>query len=150
MSGHTDTQQATVSLRVSPLTISFLVSGECSHWQTLYTPTVSLLHTHHLTSTHPPSHFYTTTVSLLLSVHTDWFTSGLPPIKTGDPMLKPRVSIHSRQSPGEIKSRELELGSHSWMDCLVAELFLNSCFSDTVFVTLARTAVKTAISDVHK
>ena len=42
------------------------------------------------------------------------------------------------QSPREMKSREVEveLGSHSWMDCLAAELFLNSCFSDTVFVTL--------------
>ena len=34
--------------------------------------------------------------------------------------------------PGEIKGREVELGSHSWMDCLAAELFLNSCFSDTM------------------
>ena len=30
--------------------------------------------------------------------------------------------------------------SHSWMDCLIAELFLNSCFSDTVFMTLLRAA----------
>ena len=36
------------------------------------------------------------------------------------------------------------------MDCLVAKFFLNSCFSDTVFVTLLRTAVETAISEVHK
>ena len=56
----------------------------------------------------------------------------------------------SQESPGEIKSREMELGSHSWMDCLAAELFLNKCFSDTVFVTLFRTAVETAISQVHK
>ena len=28
--------------------------------------------------------------------------------------------------PGEIKSREVELGSDSSMDCLVAELLLNS------------------------
>ena len=40
------------------------------------------------------------------------------------------------ESPGEIKSREVELGSHSWMVCLAAELFLNSCFSDTAFVIL--------------
>ena len=40
-------------------------------------------------------------------------------------------------SPGEIKSWEVELGCHSWMVCLAAELFLNSCFSDTVFVTFA-------------
>ena len=44
----------------------------------------------------------------------------------------------------------MELGSRGWMDCLAAELFLNSCFSDTVFVTLLSTAVETAISDVHK
>ena len=31
-----------------------------------------------------------------------------------------------------------------------AELFLNTCFSDTVFVTLLRTAVEAAISEVHK
>ena len=50
----------------------------------------------------------------------------------------------------EMKSREMELDSHSWMHCLAAELFLNSCFSDTVFVTLFRTAVETAISEVNK
>ena len=44
----------------------------------------------------------------------------------------------------------MELGSHSWMGCRAAELFLNSCFSDTVFVTLFRTAVERAISEVHK
>ena len=44
----------------------------------------------------------------------------------------------------------MELGSHSWMDCLAAELFLNSCFSDTVFVTLFCAAVETASSKVHK
>ena len=45
----------------------------------------------------------------------------------------------------------MELGSHSWMDCLAAKLFLNSCFSaDTVFVTLFRTAVETAVSGVHR
>ena len=31
------------------------------------------------------------------------------------------------KSPGEIKSREVELGSHSRMDCLAA-----TCFSSTV------------------
>ena len=49
-----------------------------------------------------------------------------------------------------MKSREVELGSHSWMDCLAAELFLNSCLSDTVFVTLFHTAVETAVGGVHK
>ena len=42
------------------------------------------------------------------------------------------------------------LGCHSWMECLAAKLFLNSYFSDTVIVTLFRTAVETAISEVHK
>ena len=37
--------------------------------------------------------------------------------------------------------------SHSWMDCLAAKLFLNSCFSDTVFVTLFRTAVETPLAE---
>ena len=54
------------------------------------------------------------------------------------------------QSPGEMKSSEVELGCHSGMDGFAAELFLNSRFSDTVFVTLLRTAVKTTISEVHK
>ena len=43
----------------------------------------------------------------------------------------------------------MELGSHSRMVCLAAELVLNSCFLDTVFVTSFRTAVKTAISGVR-
>ena len=67
------------------------------------------------------------------------------------------ASIHhhtSGKSPAEIawiKSREVELGSHSWVDCLAAELLLNSCFWDTVFVTLLRrTAVETAVSGVQK
>ena len=42
----------------------------------------------------------------------------------------------------------LKLGSHSWMDRLVAELFLNSCFSDTVFMTLLRT-VSSLLLYVH-
>ena len=32
---------------------------------------------------------------------------------------------------------------------VLLQSFLNSCFSDTVFVTLLCTVVKTAISDVH-
>ena len=55
------------------------------------------------------------------------------------------------QSPGEIKSMEVDLGCHSRiMDCLAAELFLNSCFSDTVCVTLFPPAVERAISEVQK
>ena len=49
-----------------------------------------------------------------------------------------------------MKSREVELGSHSWMDCLAAELFLNSCFSDTVFAASLHIAVETANSEVRK
>ena len=52
-------------------------------------------------------------------------------------------------SPGEIKSREVALGSSSRMGCLATELFLNSCVLDTVFVTLLGTAVKTTISEVR-
>ena len=52
------------------------------------------------------------------------------------------------QNPGETKSRKWS--SHSRMDCLAAELLLHSCFSVTVFVTLLRTAVETAVSRVHK
>ena len=74
-------------------------------------------------------------------------------------------------SPGEMKRRETELGSHreldkhfsvqkrsrggrwSWavireLDNPLLQLFLNSCFSD--IVTLLHTAVETAISEVHK
>ena len=40
-----------------------------------------------------------------------------------------------------MKRREVELGSHSWVDRLAAEAFLNSCFSDAAFVTLFHTAV---------
>ena len=46
------------------------------------------------------------------------------------------------------KSREAELSSHGQSDCLAAESFLNSCFSDIVFVTLFRAAVETAVSGV--
>ena len=60
------------------------------------------------------------------------------------------VELDSPENPGQIKNREEELDSHSRTDCLAAELFLNSGFSDTVFVTLLRTAVERAISEVHK
>ena len=55
-----------------------------------------------------------------------------------------------RSRDQEIKSREVEPGSHSRVDCLASELFLGSCFLDTVFVPLFRTAVETAVSGVHK
>ena len=44
----------------------------------------------------------------------------------------------------------MALDSHSRIGCLAAELFFNGCFSDTVVVNLLRTAVETAISEVHK
>ena len=47
-----------------------------------------------------------------------------------------------------MKRREVELGSHSWVDRLAAEAFLNSCFSDAAFVTLFHTAAGTAVSRV--
>ena len=54
---------------------------------------------------------------------------------------KPSFGHLIEQNRGEIKRRELELGSHSWMDGLAAELFRprsTVAFSDTVFVTLCR------------
>ena len=38
------------------------------------------------------------------------------------------------------------LGSHSWMDCLAVELFLNICFSDTAIVTLFPMVAERAVS----
>ena len=60
------------------------------------------------------------------------------------------MELGSQESPGEMKSREVELDSHSRILCLAAKLFLNSCFSGTVFVTLLRAAVETAVRAVHK
>ena len=45
---------------------------------------------------------------------------------------------------------KVEIGSHSLIVCFAAELFLNSCFSDIVFVTLFRKAVERSVSGVHK
>ena len=45
------------------------------------------------------------------------------------------VELDPQESPGEIKSREMELGSHRELDNPLLQLFLNSCFADTVFVT---------------
>ena len=55
--------------------------------------------------------------------------------------------LESQECPGEIKSREVELGSESW-NYLLFQLF-NSSATDIVFVTLPRTAVQSAISGVH-
>ena len=46
------------------------------------------------------------------------------------------------RAQGQMKRREVEVGFHSWRDCLAAKLLLNRCFSDSVFVTLPCTAVK--------
>ena len=65
--------------------------------------------------------------------------------------VKVEVAVLGQGSPAEIKSREVELGSPRELDNPLLQLFLNSCFSNTVLVTLFRTAVETAvISDVHK
>ena len=56
--------------------------------------------------------------------------------------------LDPQESPGEIKSREVELGSESW-NYLLFQLFFNSSATDIVFVTLLRTAVQSAISGVH-
>ena len=60
------------------------------------------------------------------------------------------MELDPQESPGEIKSWEMKLGSHRELDNSLLQLFLNSCFSDTVFVTLFRTAVERALSEVHK
>ena len=55
-------------------------------------------------------------------------------------MLDPQESL------GEIKSREVELGSESWT-CLLLPLFLNSSATDIVLVTLLHTAIETATAE---
>ena len=39
------------------------------------------------------------------------------------------VNVKLYWSSGEIKIKEVQLGSHSWVVCLATELFLNSYFS---------------------
>ena len=63
-------------------------------------------------------------------------------------MKRREVVLDPQESPGEIKSREVELRSESWT-CLLLQLFLNSCATDIVLVTLLRTPVETATSGVH-
>ena len=58
--------------------------------------------------------------------------------------------LDPQESPGEIKSREVEpAGLRTELNNLFLQLLLNSCAMDSVFVTLHRTAVETAISGVH-
>ena len=66
------------------------------------------------------------------------------------PVISRRSQSQCHQSPGENKRKEVELGSHSCMDCPAAELFLSSRFTDSGFVALLRTAVERAVSEVHK
>ena len=64
--------------------------------------------------------------------------------------MKTVFSMLQTTQPGRDQKVEGgEPGCHSWMDCLAAEFF-NICFSDTVFVSLFRTVVETAISGEHK
>ena len=74
--------------------------------------------------------------------------------------------LDPQQSPGEIKRREgggagpsteprrdQQRGGGAGLrkvESLLLQLFLNSCATDIVFVTLLRTAVETVISEVHK
>ena len=48
------------------------------------------------------------------------------------------------QDPGEIQRREVELGFHRELVDPLLQVFINSCLSDTVFVTLLRRTVETA------
>ena len=52
------------------------------------------------------------------------------------------LSYNILQIPGAVCEREVELGFHSWADCLAAELFSAVGSLDTVFVTLFCTSVE--------
>ena len=60
------------------------------------------------------------------------------------------VELDLQESPGEIKSKAVELGCYRELGHPLLHLFLNSCFSDIVFVALLRTGLETAISEVRK
>ena len=70
----------------------------------------------------------------------------LDPQESPGEMKSREVELDPQESPGEMKSRETEHGSHSRIVCLAVTLFLNSCFTNIVFVTLLRTAVGIAVS----
>ena len=72
----------------------------------------------------------------------------LDPRESPGEIKRREVELDPRESPGEIKSKDVELGSHRELDNPLLQLFLNSCFSD--IVTLHRTAVETAISEIRK
>ena len=48
-------------------------------------------------------------------------------------------------SPGEIKSKKVELGSESWT-CLLLQFFLNSSATDIVFVTLLKRQLRNTLA----
>ena len=74
----------------------------------------------------------------------------LDPQESPGEIKRREVELDPQESPEEMKSREMEHCSHSRIVCLAVTLFLNSCFTDTVFVTLLRSAVGIAISGVPK
>ena len=74
----------------------------------------------------------------------------LDPQESPGEIMSREVALDPQESPGEIKSREVELGSRRELDSPSVQLFLNGCFSDTVFVTLFPTAVETAIREVYR
>ena len=56
------------------------------------------------------------------------------------------------RSPGEIKRREVELGSHRWVDCIALLLSASSAASFWTLIMRLCSALtfETAISEVHK
>ena len=60
-------------------------------------------------------------------------------------MKRREVELDPQQSPGEIKSREVELGSQN-----AGQSFASVVSQQLLFVTLFGTAFETAISEVHK
>ena len=71
------------------------------------------------------------------------------------PSRKPRrdQELGGGAGPSKEPRRDQELGGGAGLgklDNLLLQLFLNSCSTDIVLVTLLRTAVETAISEVHK
>ena len=57
--------------------------------------------------------------------------------------------LDPQESPEEIKSREMELGSESWTTLCVS-CSPTAGATDFVLLTLLRTAVETTINGVHK
>ena len=70
----------------------------------------------------------------------------LAPQESPDEIKSGEVELDSQESPGEIKRREVALGSHTQLDNPLLQLFLNSCFSDIVSVTLFSTVAFRVLS----